>query len=131
MGLILDIIDKDLRERGIGKVLHTGKKVIETSAQAKYHDMLKTEKGYCQSVHQAKTGIIPLSRIEIYKHLYTSNHETAPRGRGSWAFSIGNKDGYDNPDKVFWTDSMTFQQACKVARLECQKQGVTIAYVLP
>ena len=36
------------------KFLNTGSRVIQSSAQAKYSDTRKTEKGYIQGVHNAR-----------------------------------------------------------------------------
>ena len=51
---ILDVIQKTLDEQGKGaKLLGTGKRVIENSAQAKYNDTRKIERNYTHGVHNA------------------------------------------------------------------------------
>jgi hypothetical protein len=52
---ILDAIQKTLDEQGKGaKLLGSGKRVIESSAQAKYNDLRKVERNYTHEVHNAK-----------------------------------------------------------------------------
>lgn len=54
---ILDVIQKTLDEQGNGaKLLGTGKRVIESSAQAKYNDVRKVERNYTRGVHNAKNN---------------------------------------------------------------------------
>jgi hypothetical protein len=38
------------------KFLNTGSRVIETSAQAKYHDTLRAERDYTRGVHKARNN---------------------------------------------------------------------------
>ena len=74
---------------------------------------------------------IALSSITVSTALYYREYMKEPKGRGSWAFSIGDKSGYDDATKAFFTNSMTYREAVKVAKLEEQKKGATIIYVLP
>ncbi|MCQ2105964.1 MAG: hypothetical protein MJZ26_09250 [Fibrobacter sp.] len=73
---------------------------------------------------------VALSSIQVSTFLYTREHVSQPRGHGSWAFSIGDRAGYDNPDKVFWADGL-YSQAVRQAKIEAQKQGKEKIYVLP
>lgn len=75
--------------------------------------------------------MVALNQITVATHLYEWEYGKAPKGRGSWAFSIGNKDGYRDATKAFFTDSMTYREAVKVAKLEAQKRNATIIYALP
>jgi len=51
---ILSAIQKTLDEQGSGaKLLGTGKRVIESTAQAKYSDTRKVERNYTRGVHNA------------------------------------------------------------------------------
>lgn len=74
---------------------------------------------------------IALSTIMVSTRLYEIDYGRSPKGRGSWAFSIGNTQGYDDATKAFFTNSMTYKEAVKVAKKEAQKQGAGIIYVLP
>ena len=72
-----------------------------------------------------------LNQIIVSTRLYEREYEKQPKGRGSWAFSIGGTQGYDDVTKAFFTNSMTYREAVKVAKQEAQKQGAYIVYVLP
>ena len=55
MGILKNAIETVFADMGKDvKFLNTGSRVIETSAQAKYHDTLRTEKGYTQGVQKKK-----------------------------------------------------------------------------
>lgn len=55
MGLLKNVIMTALREQGI-EAEWAGEKprVLKTSAQGKYDDVRKVEKGYVQGVHRAR-----------------------------------------------------------------------------
>ncbi|MDH6308027.1 hypothetical protein M2451_002546 [Dysgonomonas sp. PFB1-18] len=54
---ILKVIQETLDEQGKGgKLLGTGKRVIESSKQAKYNDVRKIERNYTRGVHNAKNN---------------------------------------------------------------------------
>ncbi len=74
---------------------------------------------------------VALRNIEVNTKEYESVHQKAPRRVGVWAFSIGNKDAFDDVDKAFWTGSMKYTDAVKMAKQEAKKQGATIIYVMP
>lgn len=74
---------------------------------------------------------IALNSIMVSTRLYEREYGKQPKGRGSWAFSIGDTKGYDDVSKAFFTNSMTYREAVKVAKLEAQRQGATIIYTLP
>ena len=57
MGILKKAIETAFADMGKDvKFLNTGSRVVETSAQAKYHDTLRAEKGYIQGVHKARTN---------------------------------------------------------------------------
>ena len=74
---------------------------------------------------------LALNQICVSTRFYEREYYKLPKGRGSWAFSIGGTQGYDDVTKAFFTNSMTYREAVKVAKREAQKQGVDIIYVLP
>ncbi len=74
---------------------------------------------------------MPLSSILVNTRLYERDYGHTPKGRGSWAFSIGNLDGYLDATKAFFTNSMTYREAVQVAKKEAQKRGADMIYVLP
>lgn len=74
---------------------------------------------------------VALSQITVETNLYWYEYGKNPKGYGSWAFSIGDKSGYRDATKAFFTNAMTYREAVKVAKLEAQKKGATIIYVLP
>lgn len=60
MGLIGNILEQIVKEQsertGVKmEFLHTQPRVIESAAQAKYHDALRAEHGYIQGVHKANS----------------------------------------------------------------------------
>jgi hypothetical protein len=75
--------------------------------------------------------MIALSNINVSTRLYEREYGKSPKGRGSWAFSIGSTEGYDDVMKAFFTNSMTYREAVKVAKQEAQKRNTDIIYVLP
>lgn len=77
------------------------------------------------------TKKVAKSSITVITSLYWREYQREPKGRGSWAFSIGDKSGYDDALKAFFTNSMTYKEAVKVAKEEAQKRGTDIIYVLP
>lgn len=74
---------------------------------------------------------IALSSIIVSTRLYEREYGKQPKGRGSWAFSIGDTKGYDDVSKAFFTNSMTYSEAIKVAKQEAQRRNATIIYTLP
>lgn len=74
---------------------------------------------------------INLKDITVCTDYYEYEYSRTPKGRGTWAFSIGDLQGYRNVEKVFWTKSMTYREAVKVAKKEAQRRGVDVVYVLP
>ena len=55
MGILKQAIEKTFADMGVKvEFLNTGARVIESSAQAKYSDTRKAEKGYIQGVHNAR-----------------------------------------------------------------------------
>ncbi len=91
----------------------------------------KTRKGERKMTTTAANRQIALNQIDVNTRYYEYDLGRTPRGRGSWAFSIGNLDGYRDATKAFFTDSMTYKEAVKVAKKEAQAKGATIIYVLP
>ena len=77
-----------------------------------------------------KTKVLK-KEINVETTLYYSDLGKEPKGRGVWAFSIGSKEGYEDVTKAFFTNSMTYKEAVKVAKEEAQRRGATIIYVLP
>ena len=78
-----------------------------------------------------KESRISLNQIEVNTVSYRWAHGHLPKGKGNWAFAIGNKkEAEENPDKVFWVNYSLFSDAVKVAKREAQKKGVTTIYVL-
>lgn len=57
---------------------------------------------------------------------YYHSHMKEPKGRGSWAFSIGEvvKDDIDY-NKLWWSPSCTYAEARKLAIAEAKKRGVS------
>lgn len=56
MGLIKDAIKQIYADQGIEvEFLNTSPQIVETAAQAKYHDTLRTERNYTRGVHKART----------------------------------------------------------------------------
>lgn len=47
---------------------------------------------------------IALNSIMVSTRLYEREYGKQPKGRGSWAFSIGDTKGYDDVSKAFFTD---------------------------
>lgn len=55
MGILKQTIEKTFADMGVKvEFLNTGARVIESSAQAKYNDTRRAEKGYIQGVHKAR-----------------------------------------------------------------------------
>jgi len=55
MGILKNAIKKACEDMGVQvEFLNTGSRVIQSSAQAKYSDTRKAEKGYIQGVHNAR-----------------------------------------------------------------------------
>ncbi|MDH6308113.1 hypothetical protein M2451_002632 [Dysgonomonas sp. PFB1-18] len=55
---ILAVIQQTLDEQGNGaKLLGTSKRVLESTAQAKYNDTRKVERNYTRGVHSANTEV--------------------------------------------------------------------------
>ena len=55
MGILKKALEKTFADMGIqAEFLNTGSRVIQSSAQAKYSDTRKAEKGYIQGVHNAR-----------------------------------------------------------------------------
>lgn len=65
---------------------------------------------------------IKRSEVEISTHEYEFAHGRLPRGRGSWAFQMG---------KALWwaQGSHLYSEACRQARVEAQRRGVTFVSV--
>lgn len=80
---------------------------------------------------KTKETKVAKNQISVVTSLYYYEYSKEPKGRGCWAFSIGSKEGYRDVSKAFFTDSMTYREAVKVAKEEAQKRGATIIYVLP
>lgn len=55
--------------------------------------------------------------------------KSRPSGRGTWAFSIGSKEAFDDIDKAFW-HSGSYSDAVKEAKKEAQRRGVTRVFVM-
>jgi hypothetical protein len=59
-----------------------------------------------------------------------NNFGKSPKGKGNWAFSIGDKSGYEDVTKaVFFYGS--YADAKKAASKEALNRGKDIIYVLP
>ena len=57
MGILKNAIETVFADMGKDvKFLNTGSRVIETSAQAKYHDTLRAERNYTRGVHKARNN---------------------------------------------------------------------------
>lgn len=84
-----------------------------------------------ENTTNTNTKQIALSSIAVNTRLYEIENWHGPKGRGRWAFSIGNKDGQKDATKAFFTNYMTYKEAVKVAKQEAQKRGAEIIYVLP
>ena len=55
MGILKNAIKKACEDMGVQvEFLNTGSRVIQSSAQAKYSDTRKAEKGYIQGVHNSR-----------------------------------------------------------------------------
>lgn len=55
MGILKKAIKQALSDHGVQvEWLDTPSQVVQSAAQAKYHDTRKTEKGYIQGVHKAR-----------------------------------------------------------------------------
>lgn len=82
---------------------------------------------------QAQTKkAIHLSDVFVYTRCYEIEYGRRPKGRGCWAFSIGNTEAYKDVTKAFWTEgSCTYTQAVRQAKEEAIRRGVTCVYVLP
>lgn len=64
---------------------------------------------------------IKLSEVEICTRDYEFAHDHAPRGRGCWAFYFEN-----DPRTAWWAPgSLLYSEACRHARAEAQRRGVT------
>lgn len=77
------------------------------------------------------TRKVALGDIRVSDSLYRRDTVRSPRGKGRWAFSIGNTEAYDDVAKAFFTDYMSYTEAVKVAKKEAQKRGAETIYVLP
>lgn len=79
-----------------------------------------------------ETSRISLNQIEVSTAGYRWAHGHAPKGKGTWAFAIGNRqDAENDPSKVFWSKPYTmYSDAVKEAKKEAQKRCVTRVYVL-
>lgn len=75
---------------------------------------------------------IPKSWVRVSTREYRSNHSAEPRGRGSWAFFMGEApDNYDARDeRIWWSPSCTFAEARKLAVAEAARQGIAVVEVL-
>ena len=68
-------------------------------------------------------------KTEILTHRYEFAHGKAPRGRGSWAFHPNfNVDASDR--SIFWTPSVTWQEAKKLAVAHFSALGVPAVHAL-
>lgn len=74
---------------------------------------------------------IQLSMIIVSTRLYERSYGKHPHGRSTWAFSIGNASGYEDPTDAFFAYNKTYSEAVKEAKLEAQSQNAEIIYVLP
>ena len=59
-----------------------------------------------------------------------SNNGNSPKGKGNWAFSIGDKSGYEDVTKAFFFYG-SYAEAKKAASKEALSRGKDIIYVLP
>jgi len=76
--------------------------------------------------------MIPMSNITVSTRLYEREYCKSPKGRGCWAFSIGNTAAYDDVAKAFFTPgSTTYREAVRLAKQEAQAKNADIIYVLP
>ena len=75
--------------------------------------------------------MVTLNSINVSTHLYEREYGRCPKGRGAWAFSIGDTAGYNDVSKAFFTSSMTYREAVKVAKQEAQRRNATVIYTLP
>ena len=72
--------------------------------------------------------------ITISTSLYRRSlmKEPPKKVRGFWFFSIGNTDGYNDITKAWSPEGhYTYSEACKLAKAEAKKRGVTSIWVLP
>ena len=72
-----------------------------------------------------------MSKVTVIASLWSRNNNgKSPKGEGCWAFSIGDKSGYDDASKAFFVYG-TYAEAKKAASKEAISQGKDIIYVLP
>jgi hypothetical protein len=62
----------------------------------------------------------------IFTTDYQMSYGRMPRGRGSWAFFLGSR---DDMATVFFTPSMIYADAKRLALLEGKRRGVTFIHV--
>lgn len=55
--------------------------------------------------------------------------KSRPSGRGTWAFSIGSKEAFDDIDKAFWHYG-SYSEAVREAKKEAQRRGSTRVFVM-
>lgn len=110
------------------KVVYLQSKTKETTSKTQ---TTKQRKGLKMETTNTASKQVSMNSIECNTMLYEREYGKSPKGRGSWAFSIGSKEGYEDVTKAFFTNSMTYKEAVKVAKKEAQQRGATIIYVLP
>ncbi|MBI4028852.1 MAG: hypothetical protein HY376_00580 [Candidatus Blackburnbacteria bacterium] len=67
---------------------------------------------------------------EMNTSQYELVHGKKPRGHGSWAFMFDKKT-YDDINEVWWTGSMVYSEAKKIALVEAKRRNASIVYVQP
>ena len=69
--------------------------------------------------------------ITVFTNIYERNTGRKPKGFGTWAFSIGNTDGYKDVEKAYFCKPAKYSDAVKEANAEAKSRKVTSIYVLP
>jgi len=65
---------------------------------------------------------IPQNSVHVYINKYRASHQKSPRGRGLWAFEIGDEDKWFRG---------TYSEAKTKAVKYAADRGIRVVYVLP
>lgn len=69
-------------------------------------------------------------KVEVSTSIYRRETGREPRGCGMWAFSIGNKEGYDDVEKAYFAYG-SYSEAKRKAQEAARIKGTDIVWVLP
>lgn len=74
-----------------------------------------------------------MSKIVVDTQPYRSSHGAEPRGRGSWAFTFKPEraDGFTTTEEIWFTPSVTYAEARKMAIAQAKERKVTRVWVQP